>query len=159
MGFSGLNLGFGIQRLIDAQQRFVQNSRTPINIRLRNFTLPQQDLYAQLGYSISPSGSATGMTDVQILPPPATRLISMHTIGMSSGKLLFGAREFVISGSFVDAQQKALGLSSPDKLWWCNQFVGIFAYGILFTVVDYAPEEIGGKSVVWTIRANASELK
>jgi hypothetical protein len=159
MGFNGLNLGMGIQRLIDSQQRYVQNSRTPINIRLRNFTQPQNDLYAQLGYTIAAVAGATGTTDVLIWPPPSTKLISMHNIGMSQGKLRFGAREFVISGSFVDAQQSALGLTSPDQLWWCPQMVGIYAYGILYTIEQYAPEELGGISVVWTVTCNANERK
>ena len=60
MGFNGLNIGFGIQRLIDAQQRFTQNSRTQILLRLRNFTSQQNELYAQLGYTITPVSGATG---------------------------------------------------------------------------------------------------
>jgi hypothetical protein len=159
MGYNGLNLGFGVQRLIDAQQRYIQNSRTPIMFRLRNFVPPQNQLYAQLGFTIAPSGSMTGTSDIQITPPPMTKLISQHNIGMSEGKLRFGAREFVISGSFVDAMQSALGLSSPDQVWWCPQVVGIFAYGILFTIEQYAPEEIGGQSILWTLRTNAGEIK
>lgn len=159
MGYGGLNLGFGIQRLIDAQQRYIQNSRTPIMLRLRNFTPPQNELYAQLGYTITPASGETGTTDVQITPPPMTKLLSQHNIGMSQGKLRFGAREFVISGSFVDAQQSALGLASPDQLWWSKQVVGIFAYGILYSVEQYAPEEVGGQSILWTLLCNANEQR
>jgi hypothetical protein len=159
VGYSGLNIGYGIQRLIDAQQRYTQASRVPIYMRLRNFTPPTNELYAQLGYTITPTSGETGTSDIQIDPPPSSRLVSMHNIGMSSGKLRFGARYFVISATFVNAQQAALGLSTPDQLWLCPQFVGIYAYGVLWSVVEYSPEELGGLAVVWQITTNSNELK
>ena len=159
MGNSGLNIGFGFQRLIDAQQRYVQGSRTPIFMRLRNFVPPTNQLYAQLGYVITPVAGETGTTDIQIVPSPSTRMVSMHNIGMSSGKLRFGARYFLISASFVSAQQLALGLSTPDQLWLCPQFVGIHAYGLLWSVVEYISEEFGGVPVLWQISVNANEVR
>lgn len=159
MGYSGLNLGFGIQRLIDAQQRYTQASRVPIFMRLRNFTPPTNELYAQLGYTITPVSGGTGTSDIKIDPPPSSRLVSMHNIGMSGGKLRFGARTFILSGTFINAQQAALGLATPDDLWLCPQFVGIYAYGVLWTVMEYSPEELGGIAVVWSLTCNANEQK
>ena len=159
MGFNGLNIGGGIQRLIDAQQRFTQNSRTQILLRLRNFTSQQNELYAQLGYTITPVSGPTGTQDVLIWPLPSTRLISQHNIGMSSGRLRFGARAFIISATFVNAQQSALGLSTPDQLWFCPQMVGIVGYGSLWSCEQAVPEELGGIPVVWSITCNSNELK
>lgn len=155
---AGLNLGLGVQRLIDAQQRYIQNSRYPVMYRVRNFSSQQNQLYAQLGYVISPTGQ-TGTSDIQIVPPPMTKLISQHNIGMSSGRLRFGAREFVISGSFVEAQQSAFGLATPDDVWTFPQFVGIYAYNVLWSIEQIAPEEVGGMTILWTLRCNANEKK
>jgi len=159
VGYGGLNIGGGIQRLIDSQQRFVRNSRTDIYVRYRNFTPPQNQLFGQLGFTITPASGPTGTTDVAILPPPETRLISQHNIGMSGGKLRFGAREFIISATFVNAQQSALGLSTPDKLWLSPQFVGLVGYSCLWTVEQIASEELGGIPVIWTLKCNANEQK
>lgn len=159
MGYSGLNIGFGIQRLVDAQQRYTQASRVPIFMRLRNFVPPTNELYAQLGYTITPGVGQTGTSDILIAPPPSTRLVSMHNIGMSSGKLRFGARYFIISGTFVNAQQAALGVSTPEHLWMSPQFVGIYAYGVLWSVEQYSSEELGGVPVLWILTCNANEIK
>lgn len=158
MAYGGMHIGLGLQRLIDAQQRYVQNSRYPVMYRMRNFTPQQNTLYAQLGYVITPTGN-TGTTDVQIQPPPMTRLVSQHNIGMSAGRLLFGAREFVVSGSFVNAQQSALGLATPDEVWYAPQLVGIYAYSVLWNIAQVAPEDFGGQTILWSLRCNASELK
>ena len=155
----GLNIGYGIRRLVDQQMRYVNAARSPIYMRFRNFAPPQDEMYAQLGYKISPSGNDTGTTDVLIDPPPGSRLVSMHNIGMSSGKLRFGARDFVISQTFIQAQQLALGLTTPEQLWLSKMLVGIVGYGVLWSIELYASDDVGGVPVVWTLSANANEQR
>ena len=159
MGFQGLNIGCGLRRLIDQQMRYVNAARGPIYMRFRNFDPPQDSMYAQLGYTISPSGSATGTTDVLINPPPGTKLVSMHNIGMSSGKLRFGARDWVISHTFIGLQQLALGLATPEELWLSKKLVGIVGYGVLWSIELYASDDVGGVPVVWTLSCNANEQR
>ena|ERR1039458_4123445 len=155
----GLFLGQGVLNLLDAQQRYIQNSRTPVYMRFRNFVPPTNALYMQLGYTITPVAGETGTTDIQILPPPSTRLVSMHNIGMSQGKLRFGARYFIVSATFVNAQQAALGLATPDLLWRSPQLVGLSAYGVVWSIEQYASEEIGGVPVIWTLTVNSNDQK
>lgn len=155
----GLYIGNAIQSLVDQQMRNTQASRTPIYMRFRNFAPQQDQLYAQLGFVIAPSSGQTGMSDVQIAPPPSSKLVSMHNIGMSQGKLRFGAREFLISATFINAQQSALGLATPDALWLSSQFVGIVGYGSLWSVEEYSPDEAGAVPVAWLTRCNANELR
>jgi hypothetical protein len=154
-----VNIGYGVQRLIDAQQRYTQNSRMPVLLRLRNFSSQQSQLYAQLGYVLTPSAGTAGFIDVPIQPPPSMRMVSQHNIGMSAGKLRFGARDYIVTGSFVQAQQSALGLARPELVWIGAQTVGIVADNQLFSIEQYVHEEIGGMSVVWTLTCNANELK
>jgi hypothetical protein len=163
MGF-GPNMAAGMQRLIDAQMNFVRNAGF-VYYRLRNFTDLQSQTFAQLGFQITSANGGT--TDVLVAPQPAVKMISMHNIGMSMGKLRFGAREFVISASFVDAQVIAQGLNPTgldanlvqDLVWKGPAFVGLVTNGLLFDVVSVAHEEICNKSVIWTILANANEMK
>lgn len=153
------NIGFGIQRIIDAQQRFIRNVRQPVYMRVRNFTEPQNALWAQLGYRLTPASGPTGTTDMLIDPPPMTRLESMHNIGMSNGKLRFGARSFVISQTFVSAVQSALELSAPEQVWIGQQVVGLVGYNVLWSIESYTPEDLGGETILWTLICNANELK
>jgi hypothetical protein len=159
MGYGGINIGYGIQRLIDAQMRYLDANRVPVSMRFRDFVPPTDQLYAQLGYVITPDSGGAGTTDVLINPPCSTRLVSMHNIGMSQGKLRFGAREFTISQSFINAQQLALGLATPEQLWLSKQLVGLVGYGVLWSIELYASDDVGGIPVVWTVTANANELR
>lgn len=149
----GVNFGHGIQRVIDANQRF-HRAAHPVYLRLKNFPDTQQQTWSQLGFSISPSGGPGGTTDVLINPPPSAEMVSMHNIGMSSGKLMMGARQFVISASFVDAQVVARGLSSQDLVFDAPEVVGLVLDNQLFSIEDRAHKEIAGKTVFWVLTCN-----
>lgn len=158
MGCSGVNIGYGLQRLIDAQQRFVRNAH-PVYLRTRNFTPPQNSLYAQLGYSITPGDAEAGTTDLCIMPRPAVRMISQHNIGMSQGKLRFGARTFVISATFVDNLNLGINQSALEAFWHGPTIVGLVVDLQLFSIEQVAHEEYGGKTVLWSIDCNANEVR
>lgn len=155
----GVNIGGGIQRIIDNQQRYLRNVREPVYLRVRNFTEPQNALWAQLGYTLTPASGSTGTTDMLIDPPPMTRMESMHNIGMSAGKLRFGARQFVISQTFVSAVQSALELSAPEQVWIGQQVVGLVGYGVVWSIEAYYPEDLGGETILWNLICNANETK
>jgi hypothetical protein len=156
---AGMNFALGLQRVLDAQQRYVRNS-LPMYLRLRNFAPVTGTLAGQLGFSISPSGTPNvGTTDILIDPPPAQRMVSMHNIGISGGKLMLGARSFLISNSFVVQMMAQLNITNPNLVWEGNQTVGIVTDSKLFSVVEINHSEIAGATVSWDITANAQELK
>lgn len=155
----GLQFGYGITRLLDAHQRFVR-AGYPVYLRLKNFTPVQNEMWAQLGYSIAPTGTAqTGTEDILIDPPPSVASISIHNIGMSAGKLRFGARRFLISQTFVSAQMQAQGLTAARMVWEGPNVLGLVTETLLFSIEDIKHQEVTGTTVSWTLTCNANELR
>jgi hypothetical protein len=157
----GPALGYGLQRLIDAQQRYIRNSPVAgVFLRLKNFPDTQNQEWSEMGFSIAPSGGVvTGTTDILIEPPPMVRMVSLHNIGQSMGKLRFGSRQFVISASVVDDNVALQGLSNQDLIWRDPTVVGLVVDSELFSIEDIEHEEVGGKTVLWTLTCNALEVK
>ena len=155
---SGLQFGYGMRRLVDAHQRFMRLSG-PVYLRMRNFDDPQEQPWAQYGFAISPSGSDVGTTDILIEPQPSWRTVSMHNIGMSQGKLRFGAKEFLISHTFVRAQMSVQGLSDATLVWRGARVVGLVENGLLCSIEQYIPDMLAGDVVTWIITANVGELR
>ena len=155
---AGVNFGFGLQRIVDAQMRYVRNAHT-VYLRLRNFPdLQAVSQAVQLGFALTPSGTnQVGVQDIQIDPPPSVKMISIHNIGQSMGKLRFGARQFLISGSFVDRQVAQQGLSNQDLVFRAPNVVGLVVDNQLFSIENIAHEELAGKTVIWTLLCNAPE--
>ena len=153
-----MNFGLGFQRLLDAQQKYVRNS-LPVYLRLRDFEPVNTTLWGQLGFSISPSGTASvGTTDIEIVPPPAVRMVSMHNIGMSGGQLFLGARTFTVSGTFVRKMAALLGVAER-QVWEGKRSVGLVTDGLLFSTQQIEHNEVAGLTVGWLITCNANELK
>jgi hypothetical protein len=154
---SGLQFGFGMQRLIDAQMRYVRNAHT-VYLRLRNFPdLQQVSQAVQLGFAITPSGNQVGTEDIQIDPPPSVKMISIHNIGQSMGKLRFGARQFLISATFVEQQKALQGLTHQDLVFRGPNVVGLVVDNQLFSIENIAHEELAGHTVIYTLTCNGPE--
>lgn len=152
-------MGPGIQRILDAQLGFVRNS-LPVWVRTRNFVVPPNTTLAgQLGFAISPTGSNVGTTDTLMQPPPAVRMVSMHNIGMSGGKLRMGARIFIFTPTSVQSVMGLVGVTDILSLVTSKQFVGLVTDGKLFSVEDIAHEEIAGVTVEVSLTANGTDLK
>jgi hypothetical protein len=154
----GVQSSFGVQRLIDAQQRWARAS-FPVYLRLRNFPDVQGQQWAQLGFRIAPSGGPVGVTDILIDPPPGVRMVSIHNIGMSAGKLRFGARIFQISATFVNKQVVAQGLTDQNLVWRGPNVVGLVSEELLFSIEDIKHAEYSGQTISWQITANANEIR
>lgn len=155
----GPNFGFGAQRLIDSNQRFMRGGG-PVYLRLRNFPDIQEDAFAQLGFAIAPTGTElVGTTDVLIDPPCSVEPVSVRDIGRSMGKLRFGARVFTVSGSFVDAQVSAQGLCDQALVWRGSNVVGLVTDNLLFSIEDVVHKELAGKTVLWLLTCNSNEIK
>ena len=156
MGNSAFGIGIfaGIQRIIDAQLKFTRTTND-VYLRVKNFTDPQTSRWAQLGFTIAPiDGSPTGTNDVLIWPPPASSDVSIHNIGQSMGKLFFGATQFFVSATWVDAQAVALGFTDPWQVWRDPSIVGLVSEGIVYSIENIVPQQYGGKTVTWSITTN-----
>lgn len=154
----GMNFAVGIRRLVDSQMRFVRVGH-PVYLRLRNFPDPQDQPWAQLGFSISPTGAQIGTKDVLIEPPPSVWAVSVHNIGQSMGKLRFGARMFLISATFTERQMRARRLASEDLVWRHSDVVGLVTEGKLYSIEDIVPEVVSGRTVTWQLTCNANEIR
>jgi hypothetical protein len=155
----GLNAGYGVRRLIDSYENLVRASH-PVYIRLRNFAPVESNEWSQLGFSISPTGNSNtdGTEDILIAPQPAVTVISVQSIGQSMGKLRFGARQFLISHTFVVNQFAAMGLTgTPDLVWRGEQTVGLVTDSQEFSIEDIQHEEAFGETITWVLLCNAAE--
>ena len=146
-----------MQRLVDQFQRYVRAAH-PVYYRFKRFPDAQQTQAVSMGFAISPSGTLMGTQDVLVQPPPQYVMISLHNIGMSQGKLRFGARKFIISQTFVSAMMVELGVTQ-DAVWKGQQFVGLVTDGQLFSVEDIAHQELSGNTIVWELTCNSNEVR
>lgn len=160
-----VQFGIGIRRLLDAQQSYMRNS-FPFYLRIKNFADTQPQTWSQLGFAIAPTGTPnTGVTDIPIKPPPYIRMVSQRNILMSEGKLRFGARVIHISGTFVDAQVRAQGITGAtweqkqNLVWRAPSVVGLVSEGLLFSIEDIAHEELAGQTINWLLTCNAGEIR
>lgn len=104
--------------------------------------------------SIAPVGT----TDILIKPPPTVSMISMHNIGISGGKLRFGARAFAIAATWVAQQCIAQNISDQNQIWRNPNVVGLVCEGMLFSIEDIKHQELAGTTVTWTLICNNTEL-
>lgn len=155
---TGVQFEYGLQRLIDANQKFTRSGH-PVYLRLRNFSDPQVNDWAAVGFSISPSGGMVGTTDVLIVPPPGVRMVSIHNIGQSNGKLRFGARIFNISATFVQASMAARSLAYEDACWNGPDVVGLVTDNLLFSIEDIAKQVVAGITASFRLTCNANEIR
>lgn len=157
MSFNVL-FGYGQQRLLDAFQNYTRAAH-PVYLRLRNYPNIQQNDAVQLGFAISPAGAPLGTVDIEIKPRPSYDMISMHNIGMSNGKLRFGARLFLVSATFVDNQVRQQQLTDQDLVWRGQDVVGLFTDNQVFSIEVISHQEAAGKTVSWLLTCNAVETK
>lgn len=157
---AGLQFGYGTQRLLDAFQRYTRAAH-PIYYRYKLFADPQSTSQAAaMGFSVSPSGSVpTGTNDILLDPPPSYSMVSIHNIGMSAGKLRFGARMFIVSQSVTSGLQTQLNLASQELVWRGSQIVGLVTDNLLFSVEDYKHGELAGATIVWELTCNSNEIR
>lgn len=165
----------GMQMLLDGQQSFIRSSLQCF-LRIQNFPSVDGGAAQELGIPfVPPAGPATaetGFTDLEIIPPPEVKDVSMHNIGMSGGKLMFGARYFIVSNSFVyNTMQKYQEILDPYDVWrnWDGQLiddevknqtasvVGIIYDNRLFSIEDIKHKELAGETISWTLTCNATE--
>lgn len=158
MSSMGPQFSFGAQRLLGAQQRFIR-SGLPTYLRFKNFEDTQTKQWSELGFAITPVNDSSGTVDILISPPPGSSMISVHNIGMSEGKLRFGARLFTVSQEFVAKQMSAFGLTDPRQVWIGPKTVGLITENLLFSIEDVKHRDVCGGLVAWMLTCNANELR
>lgn len=151
----GIPFAAGIRFLLDSHQSFVRQSNGPVALRIRNVDTTGQ-AFQELGFQLAPSGQS-GFSDIPINPPPQVTEATSRDIGLAGGKLMFGARKFVISHSFVLAQMKELLLTDPYQVFRRTAVIGIFYDGRLFSIEQLLHEDAGGEIINWIVAGNAQE--
>jgi hypothetical protein len=167
----GISFAAGIQMVLDGQLNYVRGG-LDCYLRVNNFS-PSGD-FIEVGVPYTPSGDLaleTGFVDILILPPPATKPMSYHNIGLSGGKLMFGARIFWISHTFVqkilDTYPKIKGGYNVFRSWdspdgngqedGTAYVMGLIYNNQLYSIEDIGRTEIAGQTISWKLTCNAQE--
>ena len=160
MGSSGIPFAEGVRFLLDEHRRFFRPG-LEVYLRIKNFQETAQESPAlDLGFSYSPTGGqSTGFTDELVDPPAHVTEVSLHDIGLNAPKLMFGARRFRISETFVAEQMRKNNLTDPYQVFRRSQVVGLLYNGRLFSIESITHEDAGGEVIEWLIIANASEVE
>lgn len=153
----------GLEMLLDGQLRYTREG-TQCFLRLQNFA-PQGD-FQEVGVPFTPTGTAlaqSGFTDLFIDPPPAVTQISEHDIGLSAGKLMFGAHRFLVSDTFIENQREQYpNILDQFDVWrnWDGQtpVIGIIYNNRLFSIEDINRRTFAGRTISWLLTANATEV-
>lgn len=159
----GIPFAEGLRMMVDGQQRFMRGG-LEVFLRVQNFA-PTGD-FQEVGVPYVPTGTAaaeTGYKDILIDPPPQVIDVSMHNIGMSAGKLLLGARSFVISHTFVRNMRDQNPKIADDIAVWYNwdtqsPVVGIVYENRMHDIVFYTHREVAGETVSWKLTCNRVDI-
>ena len=158
----GIPFSQGVQILLDGQQQYIRGG-LDCYIRVGNF-VPSGD-FIEVGVPYAPTGAAaleSGFVDILILPPPTTKPVSMRNIALSGGKLMFGARRFTISDTFVEQMLETYpniqGRYNVFRNWdKTASVIGIIYNNQMYSIEDIGRREVAGRTVAWLITCNTHE--
>lgn len=147
---------WAIRRVIDSHLSVLKPG-LKVYLRVKNANDDEKD-YVRLGFQWAPTGTqVTGYTDVLIAPPPDEQPVSEHTIGISGGRLMFGAHRFLISHTFVMNRANQLGYTDYYKVFRDAYVIGIVYNNRLFAIEEVLPDAVANQIVRWDIVCNAIE--
>lgn len=146
---------WGLRSLADNFLRYFQPS-LPVYLRRQN-VLDQAADYSALGFNPSVTGGAGGFTDTLIDPPADVQELNLRDIGILGGSLHFGARVFLISDTFVQAQMLLYGYTDPYMVWRDTPVIGLYYNQRLFAFDSITHEEVGGATTLWRVLANTMQ--
>lgn len=161
----GIPFGTGVQFLFDGVQRFTR-AGLPVYLRVRNYE--DQGEYLEVGVPFAPTGTAafnTGYTDVLIVPPPSVQDVSLHNIGVLSGRLNFGSRVFIVSHTFVMNQMAEYGIQDAYDVFRDRtdqdgkkfKVVGLIYNSRMFSIESLTHKEVAGQTINWKLVGNSLE--
>ncbi len=149
----------GLRFMVDGQQRFTR-AGLEVYLRLQNF--PSTGASQELGVP-NIATQQTGYTDILIDPPPQVTDVSIHNIGMSGGKLRFGARTFQVSHTFVQRIREQNPNVPDDIAVWFNfdgatPVLGIMYENRMHDIVSYTHREVAGETISWRLTCNRVDV-
>jgi hypothetical protein len=149
---------WGIRSLADTFLNYFQPG-LPVYLRKQNQVAQSGDASA-LGFMPAVSGAPTGIYDVQILPWPDVKEVSLHNIGIMGGRLQFGARIFLVSHTFVLTQMQLPenDFTDPLQVWRDPKVLGLYYDQKLFSMESITHEDVGGQISMWNLVCNANEF-
>lgn len=148
---------WGIRSLADTFLRYFQPG-LPCFLRMQQVDAQGKD-YGQLGFMPAVTGALSGITDIPIDPPPDVQEVSLHNIGIMGGRLMFGARRFLISNLFVINQMAERNLTDPYLVFRDPLVMGILYNQRLFSIESITHEDVGSETTLWSLVANSSEMQ
>jgi len=171
----GIPFSFGVRFLYDAHLRYFRPG-LPTAIRIRNYETADAG-YSEFGFQYSPTGQLqfqAGFTDIVIDPPPEVKEVSLHNIGLNQARLQFGAKNFIISQTWVLARMNQMQYTDPIQVFRDPSVIGIAypylgnlqgqlpsasanAQTRLFSIESITHDEIAGETLAYTVLCNATE--
>lgn len=152
----GEGMAWGLRSLADGFFRYYQPS-TVCYLRKQNILNSPGD-YSSLGFQVTVTGNQlSGITDIQIDPPADVQDVSMHNIGVLGGRLNFGARIFLISHTFVQAQIDLNNYTEARQVWRDKSVIGLFYNKRLYSIESITTETVGSSTTLWKLICNTQE--
>ena len=153
-------LGFGARFMLDGHQNWTGEG-LPVYLRTQNADDSAQ-LYADTGFEVTVTSanllSGAGTTDSLVLPPPLVEPLSLMDIGIMGGKLMFGARKFTISHTWVMKWMRQFSYTNPLDVFRDPTLVlGIYHDNQLWTIEQINHIDLGGAILYWELMCNASQ--
>lgn len=146
---------WGIRSLADTFLRYFQPG-LPCYLRLQNLDVSSAE-YGRLGFMPAVTGGLSGIFDYVIDPPPDVQEVSLHNIGIMGGKLMFGARRFLVSNLFVLNQMSIRNLTDPYQVWRDPLVIGLYYNSRLFSIESITHEDVGSETTLWNLVCNSHE--
>jgi hypothetical protein len=154
----------GILMCLDGQARYVREGEQCF-LRLQNFQ--NQGDFQEVGVPYVPTGTGsaanqTGYTDILIDPPPETTDQPDRDVGIAGGKIMFGARTFLVSYTFIrNMRDQYPGLQDDSDIWrnWDGNtpVIGIIYSQQLFSIESVTSRELGGQTISYVLNCVGSE--
>lgn len=144
-----LQFGYGMQRLLDAQQRFMRSS-LPFYLRRRNFVDPQTQPWAQLGFQIAPTGAPAGSSNSPVpFTFTAQGIGTVHSITVGTNTYLYTET----SGQTSNQVAAAIAAGAVTELGLVITFDPYVSVSVVNNVVTLTPVGLSGA----VIPASASD--
>lgn len=152
--------GFGVRYLLDQQQAW-QGSGLPVYLRIDNSD-DSEEAFADVGFEIVVTSpyllSGAGTQDLQILPQPEVTPLSLMDIGIMGGKLMFGARKFIISHTWVIGQMELMRYTNPlDVFRDPARVVGLWHDNQMWSIEQINHIDVGGVIIKWVLMCNSAQ--
>jgi len=157
---SPFGLGFGARFIFDAHQNWTGEG-LPVYLRTQNANDEAQD-FADTGFEVTVTSpnllSGAGTTDHLVLPPPLVEPLSLVDIGIMGGKLMFGARKFTLSHTWVMAWMTANGYDNPLAVFEDPaKVVGLWHDNQLWAIKQVNHIDLGGAIIYWELMCDSAQ--